>query len=820
MRSSFIRCLSVLLLCVSPLIAATRHEPPMPPLPMSVSAVRGVIQHAARSHQLAANAFGPPNPSKDTIILPLSAGLSMISVPVYTDSDVLSDIFPGLPEGSRVWTWDAPTQQLVEGFDRHLALGQGAFLYLPQPAVVVVTGQFDKSSEIPVELSEGWNLVGVPYDGSLPRAAQVVYENSLQMAFNDAVEQGAIVEPISTLDPSGYREIGPDDTFDSMHAYWVYSDGPDLIEMQSGIVQSGGLLGIDYKAIAWWGAEQAGSYAGNYAAGQLFNLIFPQPNPNQDVLDKLDAVSKQISALDDKMTAIDNKIEQTQQQIKLVQLALEGAIKEVNLDQVRAELDAHYDDPSLMNQSYMWFQANAKKGIPDSVKQDFAKYIMTGANYPTMFSLVKNTIIPTSTSPGILENYAAQIVVGNVQGTTLEDRYKAMEAYFNSLLTLQVKLMTMITSAMNLQDPMGVAGDNWRKTTYTNAIRDEALRFRAVTEGIIVSRLRISAGPNDAPVTVPPEISATIAPSLDFGMMRLLGEAPGVRVRVYFGRYLNENDPVVISDQNGNTILGLPSFDSGLWATVPAGQYFDSWRIRPADSALTFYRDDSWYVYKAVLPTSLPQGNYQLRLRDAWNFTDDNQTPALYGLQAVRVGNVDANNQPSSAGTLFGSITLAKRTAARTALRIMNDGKSSKYDLCKPANAAKFGKENDYFIVSGNCYGGGWAGFQRIVPFYFAGPGASATGGWQEGLTTRMAKCNVDFNTCYNYYSLGQIQLLDNDVPAIDIIRFDSATQQSYEFPVTFQTSRTYLHMRNVHSSAENGATTEIWRGPIVFTFK
>jgi len=58
------------------------------------------------------------NPNQQTVMLPLSGGITLISIPLRTDSQLLSDLLPNLPDGSRAWTWDAIQQQFVEGFDQ------------------------------------------------------------------------------------------------------------------------------------------------------------------------------------------------------------------------------------------------------------------------------------------------------------------------------------------------------------------------------------------------------------------------------------------------------------------------------------------------------------------------------------------------------------------------------------------------------------------------------------------------------------------------------------------------------------------------------
>ncbi|HEY6842940.1 MAG TPA: hypothetical protein VI391_02145, partial [Thermoanaerobaculia bacterium] len=78
-----------------------------------MGASRGaMLQTASVSRHRAADGLLNP-PETTTVMLPLSAGISMVSIPLRTNSQLLSDLLPNLPEGSRVWRWDAPAQQFV-----------------------------------------------------------------------------------------------------------------------------------------------------------------------------------------------------------------------------------------------------------------------------------------------------------------------------------------------------------------------------------------------------------------------------------------------------------------------------------------------------------------------------------------------------------------------------------------------------------------------------------------------------------------------------------------------------------------------------------
>src|SRR5579885_3595668 len=122
------------------------EAPPAPPLPAPFAA-RGEMVRSGRwvlASQSATNA-----PDQQTEVMTLSAGITLISMPVIADSYVLADLLQPdlrLPPGSRVWTWDPFNQQFVEGFDQQLQPGQGALLYVPLPTILTITGSIDNST--------------------------------------------------------------------------------------------------------------------------------------------------------------------------------------------------------------------------------------------------------------------------------------------------------------------------------------------------------------------------------------------------------------------------------------------------------------------------------------------------------------------------------------------------------------------------------------------------------------------------------------------------------------------------------------------------
>ena len=192
--------------------------------------MRGPI-HNAEMHAVTAP-DAPGVPGETTVFLELSAGLSIVSLPLRVQSEKLSDIFPNLPEGSRAWVWDASKQRFVEGLDSELPLGHACWLYVPFPVLLTVTGTPNLLQDVSVDLEKGWNLIGVPYGTALLRSQQEVYVDLARKRLNDAVAARDLGPVIYSFDMNGYETVDEDGSFEPLHGYWVYARGAELLELK------------------------------------------------------------------------------------------------------------------------------------------------------------------------------------------------------------------------------------------------------------------------------------------------------------------------------------------------------------------------------------------------------------------------------------------------------------------------------------------------------------------------------------------------------------------------------------------------------------
>src|ERR1051325_2514963 len=102
MRSPWLRFSAILSLVASislahgPYLRTRADAPPPPPIPAPFAS-RGAIFKSPQRKRVAQDTT---TANQETVALPLSPGITLISMPVRTDSLLLSDLLPNLPDGS------------------------------------------------------------------------------------------------------------------------------------------------------------------------------------------------------------------------------------------------------------------------------------------------------------------------------------------------------------------------------------------------------------------------------------------------------------------------------------------------------------------------------------------------------------------------------------------------------------------------------------------------------------------------------------------------------------------------------------------------
>ena len=825
-------------------------SPPVPPLAIGAGASRGLMLHPGhRVHSTVAL----PNPVGDTVILPLSAGLTTISLPLRTDSGQISDIFSNLPDGSRIWTWDATEQKFVEGFDQSLTLGQGALLYVPSPTVIVINGNEVPDSEVPVDLKPGWNLVGVPYAEALPRSAQSVYVDSVQVALNDAVDNGSIGPSIYSIDTNGQNPIGDDEAFQPMSAYWVYSNGADMLELRP--------LSVQLGAFAGWFARSIGSIGLNFIAQEL--MAKWADDPNAEVLQQLSDISGQIQAIDGTLSNMQGQLNSLSTQIDIAKTDILIALGDQPVQQVEAALNVNFRQDSGLDKSLASFvkaaqTADGAKKVTADIRTQFALKVINDFDYLTKFSAVQGAILPT-TGTGVLDKMAEKITLEKKaavdKGQTPPsawDSYRAFEAYFNRLIGIQVECMILITNAREQLATVpqyaavnkGLA-DSWRQGVYAPAIQAEAERFRSLVEDQMMRNLNVTSGAGVAAVSVPNIYRDKIIPRMDFILMNLLNEQPGLRVRYLGTPQMSALNPYRVDMTIGDgrsarsALMAPPRADSGSWKPQTGYVPYDSWYFS-ANSELQFSVAKDWLVYKQTVPicsapsdSCLSPNRYAFFMYDTVGLDgprpDDQAAERSlgHGVSTVVLQTIDgtANGDlaPSPTGTLFGSIILAKRPTAGTALHLFGRFKNFTNQGCSAQVIA--GIDFDFVGVS-NC-GNAVGTLTQSESFTYTGaaPGLKSTGTVTLGVRFRGTndyRGSVGWTGIYTSGGAEQASVKNNANETMAVVTTPGSVTwvpgQKYFVQLGVQSSK--YQVCPVYRSCENKwpGTVFATRGPVGFT--
>ena len=366
-------------------------SPPAPPLPWAGASIREPIALANAVTALDA----PGSPSDTTVFLPLSVGLSVVSLPMRIPSETLSDIFPNLPEGSRAWVWDGVHQKFVEGLENELPLGHACWLYVPVPVVLAVTGSPNTLQNVSFDLEPGWNLIGVPYGMALPRYQQHVYVDWARKPFNDAVAANEVDPLIFTYDVNGYEMVAEDGSFEPLRGYWVYARGAELLEFERP-----GLSDLPFT-IPWGSVLSA---VGSQAASMIMTQMgYGDTAKLIQILGKLDDIAYNQAALSAKVDKVFSDLALKESEI------LQAIGDATYVGPVQDALDSYYDQKNPLI-SFAWFLDQAGAGTVAEVM------ISNGGTGYTSAPTVTFSAAPAG---GTTATGKATILNGAVTGVTI-----------------------------------------------------------------------------------------------------------------------------------------------------------------------------------------------------------------------------------------------------------------------------------------------------------------------------------------------------------------------------------------------------------------
>ncbi len=335
----------------------------------------------------------PGSPTATTVVLPLSAGLSVVSLPLRVPSEKLSDIFPNLPEGSRAWIWDATHQTFVEGLDNQLPLGHACWLYVPIPVLLAVNGETNLLDDVSFDLEEGWNLIGVPYATALLRSQQHVYVNWARKPFDDAVAAGEVGSLIYSFDVNGYETVAEGGSFEPLHGYWVYASGAELLELRRPALS-------DITSMIPWGTVLSTGFG-----FIMTQMGYSDTAKLNQTLAKLDSITQTQAVLDAKLNTVIESLNVKQDEIL-------GAINDATyVAPVKKALTEHYDQPNGPPQtSLAWLVAKAKAGTVAEV---------TISNGGSGYTSAPAVTFPEAPQGGITATGTATVKDGAVTGVTI-----------------------------------------------------------------------------------------------------------------------------------------------------------------------------------------------------------------------------------------------------------------------------------------------------------------------------------------------------------------------------------------------------------------
>jgi hypothetical protein len=625
--------------------------PPQPKLPANPA----LAGRAAASH------LGPRAVTSLTgsqrVFLPLQAGFNLVSIPLRTSSQMLSDLFPTLPDGSEVWTWDAQNQQFVEGFDQQLPFGQACYMYLPMPALVAIAGEANTSSAIPVDLKPGWNLVGVPYQANLDLSLQTVYVDNVQTQFTDAMSGQAITTVASVATDGTVTKLGSSAALDEFKGYWMYSSGDNLLMLSPTLLGPGeASFGMTFMS---WSLKSLGAGALGWGAGQLLNMLIPDATAQAlaQIKQELDTILQGQAQIENELSALSTQLDTNTQEI------LQTIVDTSLVSPVRTDLKTHYDD-ILVGNSLAWFQQQAATpalaaAVTQQQKSDFANNVLGLWDFPDDFNKINTAIMGSIGSTGVIDTFANKIVLGS-NSSTLIDRYKVMQAYFAELIGLQVKCGILIQNAYNAKaTPAPAKGTNskdaqdWYDSVFKPAIAQEYQYFDQVVERIAVSSVALASNPGDASVVVPKEVQVMLGYA-DYAMADALSEPDGMRVHVL----INPDLPApALNVMRGGASTATPVTG---WRTVTGNRSYDSWGLVNNQRVMQITKN--WQLAKINL-TGYSSGD-SLVVNPLFNTVLD----ALTYPVSSKLGTYDSTYAAATSGRVFGSVMVAVRGGAGSML--------------------------------------------------------------------------------------------------------------------------------------------------------
>ncbi|MEI6309542.1 MAG: hypothetical protein WCP58_07880, partial [bacterium] len=160
--------------------------------------------------------------STHTVTYSLQPNWNMISLPLTTSSTDPQEVFGGLPSPWYLFEWDPLGGTYIGKELISLDLGAGYWLKVPTAVEYPVSGQPNGAAQTGIDLGLGWNLIGVPYQGTIPwGAVRTSKDGGAMVTLDQAVSSDWIQGMFFHWSGSEYAMLTTGGNFQSLFGYWV-----------------------------------------------------------------------------------------------------------------------------------------------------------------------------------------------------------------------------------------------------------------------------------------------------------------------------------------------------------------------------------------------------------------------------------------------------------------------------------------------------------------------------------------------------------------------------------------------------------------------
>ncbi|MEI6309996.1 MAG: hypothetical protein WCP58_10190, partial [bacterium] len=157
-----------------------------------------------------------------TVTYLLQPNWNMISLPLVPASTDPQVVFGGLPSPWYLFKWDPLAGTYIGKELIVLRLGAGYWLKAPTAVDYPVTGLLNGAAQTGINLGLNWNLIGAPYQGTIPwGAVRVSKDSGVLVTLDVAIASDWIQGMFLHWNGSAYDKLTSGDNFQSLFGYWT-----------------------------------------------------------------------------------------------------------------------------------------------------------------------------------------------------------------------------------------------------------------------------------------------------------------------------------------------------------------------------------------------------------------------------------------------------------------------------------------------------------------------------------------------------------------------------------------------------------------------